>query len=220
MNRRVSIATLVLGLLGLAGLAAPTPASAQSALGVVEQRLADLRYYVGHVDGIVDEETAHGVTAFQKVEGLPRTGAVDAATWEAMVAAQPPAPLVPGGAGARVEVDVARQVLFLYQGGALAVVLPVSTGSEVPYCENGSCGDAVTPPGDFEVYRVGSGWEHGPLGSLYNPLYFNGGIAIHGATSVPPEPASHGCVRIPMGPAEWFPHHVGVGTPVHVRWTA
>jgi hypothetical protein len=27
-------------------------------------------------------------------------------------------------------------------------------------------------------------------------MYFNGGIAVHGSTSVPPHPASHGCCRL------------------------
>ena len=63
---------------------------------------------------------------------------------------------------------------------------------------------------------MASGWETGPLGDLYNPLYFNGGIAFHGAYSVPGYPASHGCVRIPMNAAEWFPTIVGNGWPVYV----
>jgi hypothetical protein len=54
------------------------------------------------------------------------------------------------------------------------------------------------------------------LGSLYNPVYFNGGIAVHGSRSVPGQPASHGCIRIPMGAAEWFPSAVHIGMPVHV----
>ena len=36
----------------------------------------------------------------------------------------------------------------------------------------------------------------GPLGGMLNPVYFNYGIAIHGAENVPTAPASHGCVRI------------------------
>ena len=60
------------------------------------------------------------------------------------------------------------------------------------------------------------GWETGPLGSLYNSQYFNGGIAIHGSRSVPAYPASHGCVRISMSAAEWFPDQVSIGTPVYV----
>src|SRR5207244_4348779 len=55
------------------------------------------------------------------------------------------------------------------------------------------------------------------LGMLFNPLYFNGGIAIHGAPSVPPYPASHGCVRIPLGASHWFPALVPNGTPVYVK---
>jgi hypothetical protein len=74
----------------------------------------------------------------------------------------------------------------------------------------------VTPGGSYGFYRQGRGWETGPLGSLYNPVYFNGGIAVHGSRSVPAQPASHGCIRIPMGAAEWFPTAVHIGMPVHV----
>jgi hypothetical protein len=74
----------------------------------------------------------------------------------------------------------------------------------------------VTPGGSYGFYRQGRGWETGPLGSLYNPVYFNGGIAVHGSRSVPAQPASHGCIRIPMSVAEWFPGAVHIGMPVHV----
>ena len=33
---------------------------------------------------------------------------------------------------------------------------------------------------------------------MWNPVYFNYGIAIHGALNVPLQPASHGCIRIPL----------------------
>ena len=61
-----------------------------------------------------------------------------------------------------------------------------------------------------------TGWRHAPLGLLYNPVYFNGGIAVHGALSVPDYPASHGCVRIPMHIAEYFPGLVANGDSVVV----
>ncbi|WP_181445508.1 hypothetical protein [Flexivirga caeni] len=32
--------------------------------------------------------------------------------------------------------------------------------------------------------------------SLYRPYFFDGGIAVHGDTSVPPYAASHGCCRV------------------------
>ncbi|HUR48214.1 MAG TPA: L,D-transpeptidase, partial [Acidimicrobiales bacterium] len=80
----------------------------------------------------------------------------------------------------------------------------------------GDCATAVTPGGSFKITRRIPGWRTSRLGQLYNPLYFNGGIAIHGAPSVPAYPASHGCVRIPMHSARWFPDTVPNGTPVYV----
>jgi hypothetical protein len=106
--------------------------------------------------------------------------------------------------------------MFIYSGSVLSTILGVSTGSNERFCSEGWCRKAVTPTGSFTVYQKDFGWETGPLGSLYNAQYFNGGIAVHGAYSVPGYPASHGCVRIPMSAAEWFPDRVIVGTPVYV----
>ncbi|HEX2275382.1 MAG TPA: L,D-transpeptidase family protein, partial [Acidimicrobiales bacterium] len=183
----------------------------------LEQRLGGLRFPVGAVDGTYDADTQSAVMAFQKVNGMSRTGvATPDVTAGVAATTAPPPPLVPGGGPDRVEIDLTRQVLFLYNGDSLAAVLPVSTGSGERFCEGGRCRKAVTNTGSFEVYRHVKGWETSPLGRLYNPVYFDGGIAIHGSLSVPPHPASHGCVRIPMSAAEWFPSKVPVGTPVYV----
>jgi lipoprotein-anchoring transpeptidase ErfK/SrfK len=69
--------------------------------------------------------------------------------------------------------------------------------SIVPISTAGVAG-TFTPVGRFTVYRKVGGFDPSPLGTLYDPLYFTGGYAIHGNPSVPPYPASHGCVRIPM----------------------
>jgi hypothetical protein len=81
---------------------------------------------------------------------------------------------------------------------------------------DGECARAVTPGGSFRMTEFRRGWTTSRLGRLYNALFFNGGIAVHGALSVPAYPASHGCVRIPMSAAEWFPSKVYPGTPVYV----
>jgi len=47
-------------------------------------------------------------------------------------------------------------------------------------------------------------------------VYFNGGIAVHGAPSVPNHRASHGCIRVPMHIAEYFPDLVADGEPIAV----
>jgi lipoprotein-anchoring transpeptidase ErfK/SrfK len=42
------------------------------------------------------------------------------------------------------------------------------------------------------------------LGDMWRPKYFNGGIAVHGSPSVPPYPASHGCVRVSNAAMNWL----------------
>lgn len=201
------------GLLGT-GLFAPPPAPAAAAAPAapaaptplqVEQKLDSLHYDVGPVDGNIDEAAGHAIMAFQKVNGLSRTGTLnDAVAAQIMSTTATPPALVPGGEPNRVEISLARQVLFLYENGSLSKILAVSTGtSETP-----------TPTGTFHMYRSESGWHTSALGRLYNAQYFVGGYAIHGSTSVPAQPASHGCVRIPMNSAEWFPSHVTKGTQV------
>lgn len=182
----------------------------------LEQKLDALHYYVGTVDDRFDGDTANAVVAFQKVTGMDRTGRATDDVVAAINTAKSPPPLVPAGGAHRVEVDLDRQVLFLYEGGNLDTILTVSTGSNQRFCSEGWCRYAVTPPGSFTIYQKDSGWETGPLGSLYNAQYFNGGIAIHGEPAVPAYPASHGCVRIPMNAAEWMPDHLSLGTPVYV----
>jgi lipoprotein-anchoring transpeptidase ErfK/SrfK len=183
----------------------------------IEQKLAALHYYVGQVDEGYDGDTRDAVLAFEKVAGMDRTGrATDDVVDRLMSTPASPGPMVPDGGATRVEVDLVKQVLYLYEGGQLSTILNVSTGSNERFCSEGWCRLAVTPTGSFTVFQKDSGWETGPLGSLYNAQYFNGAIAIHGSPSVPGYPASHGCVRISMSAAEWFPDHLAYGTPVYV----
>jgi peptidoglycan hydrolase-like protein with peptidoglycan-binding domain len=190
--------------------------SRSPAVQALEAKLAELHYDVGKVDGVFDSMTSHAVLAFQKVHGMGRTSrATDDVVAKVMAAGQAP-PMLAGGGANRVEIDIKRQVLFLWKGGGLYRILDVSTGSGKRYCVDGACATAVTPGGSFRVTRRIHGWRTSRLGRLYNPLYFNGGIAIHGSGSVPAYPASHGCVRITMAAAGWFPGQVPNGTPVYV----
>ena len=88
----------------------------------------------------------------------------------------------------QLEVDKERQVLFVVRGGRVAEISPVSTGAPGKF----------TPVGRFAIYRKVTGYDPSPLGTLWDPMYFTGGYAVHGNPSVPPYPASHGCVRVPM----------------------
>ena len=174
----------------------------------VEQKLEALRYDVGPIDGNIDEAAGHAIMAFQKVNGLARTGALTEDVKAQIMAAQgTPAPLLVNGEPTRVEVSLAKQVLFLYENGSLLKILSVSSGTP----------ETPTPTGTFRTFRSEAGWHTSALGRLYNAQYFVGGYAIHGSTSVPAEPASHGCVRIPMHSAEWFPERVAKGTQVFIQ---
>ncbi|HZN14214.1 MAG TPA: L,D-transpeptidase family protein [Acidimicrobiales bacterium] len=200
--------------------APPLPGLGRGARGpevqTLEQRLAEMHYDVGAVDGYFDSMTVNAVIAFQKVERLARTGRATDDVFERLKIASTPPAMVPGGGAKRVEVDITRQILYLFEGDALYRIIPVSTGSGKRYCVDGECAYAVTPGGSFRITWRVKGWHTSRLGKLYNPLFFNGGIAIHGATSVPTYPASHGCVRVPLSAAEWLPSHLPKDTPVYV----
>jgi len=62
----------------------------------------------------------------------------------------------------------------------------------------GECGRSNTPGGVFNFTRRIEGIRQSSLGGMWDPVYFNYGIAVHGALNVPLAPASHGCIRIPL----------------------
>ncbi len=182
----------------------------------LQQRLTELRFDPGPVDGQFGSNTTMAVWAFQKLHGHEPTGEVTPELWLQMAAAEPIAPLSPDGPPTRVEIDLARQVMLVWDEGTLRLVTHVSTGNNEEFCDGGYCRPAVTPTGTYEFFRRVDGWRDAPLGRLHNPVYFNGGIAVHGAGSVPLNPASHGCVRIPMHISAYFPSLVDRGDTVFV----
>ena len=182
----------------------------------LQQALKTLKYDPGTPDGAFGLKTRMAVWAYQALHGLPTDGHVNLLLEASILTAQPSPMLRPDLGPTHTEVDLDKQVLLVFRDGALQLVTHVSSGSGRHYCDKGRCGTAVTPLGDYRYQRRISGWRVAPLGRLYNPVYFNGGIAVHGAPSVPNSPASHGCVRIPMHIAEYFPSLVVNGEPISV----
>jgi len=161
----------------------------------VQQRLTELGYWVGPVDGKPGQATQQALMAFQKLNGLAKTGALDTATANALVNAK--APTAASTTGDLIEIDKARQVIYVVRGGRMLWVFNSSTGTERSYVTNGVKGFAHTPSGTFRVGRTVDAVDPGPLGPLYRPRYFtNNGIAVHGAAAIPATPASHGCARV------------------------
>jgi peptidoglycan hydrolase-like protein with peptidoglycan-binding domain len=218
-RRTAVLAATLLPLLAIPAAAAkPAPKAApltRADIRLAEQRLADLGYWTGPIDGVWDDVSRHALIAFQKVEHARATGRLTRAELNALSVAAPP---LPRELGEHIEVDLARQVLFLVDAeGKVGNILPISSGSGKTFHEKGYPEThAVTPCGHLEVFAKASGWKTSPLGEMYNPLYIVGGIAIHGSLDVPAYPASHGCIRVPMFAAQRLPRMVSKGTPVYV----
>lgn len=182
----------------------------------LQRALERSTYDPGPADGEFGYMTQHAVLAFEKVNGLDRNGI--ASVKEARMIDSKPVPTAPKQAAATyVDVDITRQVLFEVRAGKVVRTLPVSTANGETYQSRSGLATATTPRGEFAIYSKTSGWRESYLGSLYSPSYFYGGYAIHGSTSVPPYPASHGCVRIPMHSAPGFFDRNPIGTPVFVH---
>lgn len=180
-----------------------------------EEILSNLGYWITKVDGRSDDSTRQGIIAFQKVEGLKRTGVLDDSVLRALRLADRPVAKHKGAA--HVEIDISRQVIFLVDdSGGVTKVLSTSTGNGERYFSEGKWQKAYTPRGTFKIQRQIKGVRKAPLGTIYNPSYFNGGIAIHGSNSIPVKPASHGCARIPRFADKEFVNMVKVGMPVYV----
>ncbi|HEX6044503.1 MAG TPA: L,D-transpeptidase family protein [Pyrinomonadaceae bacterium] len=178
-----------------------------------EQRLADLGYWTGPVDGRFDSATRAALISFQKWEGRTITGRLTTEELEALRGGA--TPVARDGSYEHVEIDVDRQVLLLVDDKGSVRVLPVSTGTDKPFSYDGQTSIAYTPRGRFVVYEKGVGWEDN-LPGMYYANYISGGIAIHGSYDVPPQPASHGCIRIPIFAAREVSKRLKLGTIVLV----
>ena len=212
---------------------------------MVQQRLTDLGFQPGPVDGIYGTTTQQAVWAFEKlVLKTPRgqaTGVVTNEMWQTMQDGLAIAPRRPQGPGTtHVEIYVPEQVMAVFSGDTAEFVTHIATGeqnadgSAKEWCDtltydtdvNGNkldepvkkqeCAAAKTPGGIFRIDHELVGNHISPLGGMLNPVFFNYGIAIHGAQNVPLEPASHGCVRISNFLAKTFPSLVKPGDRVYV----
>ena len=195
-----------------------TPSAAEMKAAKVqeaEQLMSNLGYWITKVDGKTDDSTRQGIIAFQKVEGLKRTGVLDDKVLLALRLANRPVAKHKGAA--HVEIDITKQVILLVDdAGEVSNVLSTSTGNGERYFSEGKWQTAYTPRGTFKITRQIKGIRKAALGTIYYPSYFNGGIAIHGSNSIPVKAASHGCARIPRFADKQFVSMVKVGMPVYV----
>ena len=206
----------------------------------MQARLKEIGFDPNLIDGDFGYQTLQAVWAFQKlVMRIPISGVKNEFTPEMWEVAQRDNLIVPRRPAAQtethVEIYLPEQVLVVFKQDKPLLVTHIATGDGQPWCEEvtidpgeqgnlngkdpvkkGICGDAITPGGLFYFYNRKPGTRQSKLGTMWNPVYFNQGIAVHGAAEVPIRPASHGCVRIPMFISEYFPSLVAYGDRVYV----
>src|SRR5215813_11251161 len=122
-----------------------------------EQRLSDLGYWTGTVDGLFDIASKTALITFQKWEGRPVTSRLTLEELDAIRAGKTPTARETGYE--HVEIDLDRQVLLIIDNDGGIRMLPVSTGSGQPFIDEGQTSVAYTPRGRFVVYDKVNGWD-------------------------------------------------------------
>jgi len=108
----------------------------------------------------------------------------------------------------RIVVSLADQSLNAYNGNTLVATSNISSGK--PGHE--------TPTGDFTVSEKDPDHHSSIYENASMPFFMrltDGGVGLH-AGFIPGYPASHGCVRLPIGMAKELFQHVEPGTPVEI----
>ncbi|MEL6890971.1 MAG: L,D-transpeptidase family protein, partial [Actinomycetota bacterium] len=206
----------------------------------VQERLTELGFVPGPADGIYGDQTIKAVWAYEKlvmgVASNEPTGKVTPEMWDRMQDNFRINPRRPNAPSANhTEVYLPEQVLAVFHDDTPVMITHMSSGTGEEWCEEvtispgeygnrdgeeplvrGECGISNTPGGVFQFYRQVEGIRDSALGSMWNPMYFNYGIAIHGALNVPLQPASHGCIRIPLNISEGLQDIVAMNDMIYV----
>jgi lipoprotein-anchoring transpeptidase ErfK/SrfK len=116
--------------------------------------------------------------------------------------------LAPEASVNHIVVSLADQSLYAYNGQQLVAYSNISSGK--PGHE--------TPTGSFTVSQKDVDHHSSIYDNASMPFYMrltDGGVGLH-AGFIPGYPASHGCVRLPLGMAKELFQHVESGTPVEI----
>jgi L,D-transpeptidase catalytic domain/Putative peptidoglycan binding domain len=216
---------------------------AGSSVERLQTRLKELGFEPGPIDGQFGNLTRMAVWAYEKlVLQVPRAEARGIVTDEIWQHMQQPIRIEPRrwhskGQTTRshTEVYLPEQVVAFFVDDEVVLISHISSGDGQEWKEvvtidpgefnneNGTeplvrreIGVSQTPGGVFRFDRMVEGLRNSALGGMWDPAYFNYGIAIHGALNVPLEPASHGCIRMPQTIGKLFHQYIDVGDQVFV----
>jgi L,D-transpeptidase catalytic domain/Putative peptidoglycan binding domain len=209
----------------------------------LQTRLKELGFEPGPIDGQFGNLTRMAVWAYEKlVLQVPRDDARGIVTDEIWQHMQRPIRIDPRRWHSKdeatrnhTEIYLPEQVVAFFVDDEVALISHISSGDgqewkEVVTIDPGEfqnehgteplvrreIGKSITPGGVFEYHRMVEGLRNSALGGMWDPAYFNYGIAIHGALNVPLTPASHGCIRMPQTIGKIFHQYIDIGDQVFV----
>ena len=209
----------------------------------VQERLDELGFFVGEIDGQFGPLFQQALWAYQKlVLNVPRDEAKSILTdelWQDMQRGIRIEPMRWHSKGEatrnHVEIYLPSQVAVFFVDDEAAMIVHISSGDgkewkEVVTIDVGEFGNengtepivrreigvSLTPGGVFRFERMVEGLRNSALGGMWDPAYFNYGIAMHGALNVPLHPASHGCIRMSQTAGRTFHQYIDEGDQVFV----
>jgi hypothetical protein len=172
------------------------------AVDIFNQLLREQGYF--NTDkGNYGSHTERAVMAFRKVNGMERSFQATAGIFAELAAGKGGFKAKYPNSAKHAEVDISKQVMALVDNGEVKHVFHIATGA------------AATPSdqGAFTFYRKDAGFNS--LGMYYS-VYYNRGEATHGYHSVPPYPASHGCIRNPIPDSIFIYNWIDLGDKMYV----
>ena len=138
--------------------------------------------YIANGGRCFGAKTARGVLAYRKVNRMTRSSRAGRGLVKRVFAGRGGYRVRHPDAGEHLEVSLSKQVLVFARGGRPSAIYPISSGAPA----------TPTVRGRFRFYLTQPGYNSK---RMYNSFYFIRGYAIHGYSSVPNYPASHGCIR-------------------------
>jgi hypothetical protein len=142
--------------------------------------------YAVPVSGRFDAATGRAVVAFRKVTGMAPTDVASARVFWLLRHGHGAFHVRYRNHGRHFEADLTHQVLAeVDPGGRVRRIYELSSGKP----------STPTVVGTFHIYDKQAGTN---AKGMVDSNFFIRGYAIHGYADVPPYPASHGCLRIPI----------------------
>lgn len=232
---KLILATLLASVFALGSVAPAHAATAASSAKIKEAQTIMTKFNLptGTIDGQFGPNTARGLCSFRQVSNQKwsRSSLTDAQlkklrAYDAKYAklSDIPAPKK-DGKSTYVLVNQTCQTLTYVEGGYYKRVMTASTGMK----------GHTTKEGEYSLGGTKRGWHCSTIypescathtegrfstvedyGNMYNKRHVYGAVFVHGSTSVPTYPASHGCIRVTPANSDWMYDNVGNNGPVPI----